>query len=194
MKTSRMTVIAALALLGAACGGGDGDGDETAARDDGATSPTEADSGSSEAAGDVPDACSLFDVEEISAAIGREVGPGEPETTPDDASSCRFETLTGISTSSTYDDPVIPEIALGSVTISTARSTAEEFDEFEELLGAEAEAEAGIGDDAYFWGGNILYVRVADHGLTVRIEADDADGAAVRAAVLRLAELGASKL
>lgn len=191
MKTRWMTAITALALLGAACGGGGGG---AAARAGDATSPTEAGDGSNEAAGDVPDACSVFDVEEISAAIGREVGPGAPESTPEDSSSCRFETVPGLSTSTSYDDPVVPETALGSVTISTARSSAEEFDEFEALLADEAEPVSGIGDDAHFWGEDILYVRVADRGLTVRIEADEADAAAVRAAVLRLAELGASKL
>ena len=196
MKAVWTVTIAALALLGAACGGGD----DTAASGSDRTTATEADGGSetdddtNEAGGDVPDACSLFDVEEISAAIGREVGPGEPENTPDDASSCRFETLVGLSTSTTYDDPAIAESFLGSVTVSTARSSAEEFDELEEMLGDEAEAETGIGDDAYFWGENILYVRVGGRGLTVRIEADEADGAAVRAAVVQLGELGASRL
>lgn len=196
MKTVWITAITALALLGGACGGGDSD--EPAAPDQDAASPTEADDRAGETGGetggDVPDACGLLDVEEISATIGREVGPGEPETTADVGSSCRFEILTGMSTSTTYDDPVIPETSLGSVTISTAPSGTEEFDEFEELVGDEAEAVSGIGDDAHFWGQNVLYVRVADRGLTVRIEADGADDAAVRAAVLELAELGASKL
>lgn len=191
-RVRRLTVAVAASLTLAGCGGGDGD--EPAANDGLATSPTEAEDSSSEAAADVPDACSLLDVEEISAAIGREVGPGEPQPTAEVGSSCRFETLTGMSTSTTYDDPVVPETAPGSVTISTARSSAEEFDEFEALVGDEAEAVSGIGDDAHFWGENIIYVRVADRGLTVRIEADDADTAAVRAAVLQLAELGASKL
>ena len=191
MKKHWMTAaIAALVLLGAGCGGDD-DSDETTAPDDGvASSPTEADGGSDDATGDVPDACSLLDVDEISGALGREVGPGEAQA----PSSCRFETILGMSTSTTYDDPLIPETALASVTITTAPSSAEEFDEFEAMVGDEAEAVSGIGDDAHFWGRDILYVRVADLGLTVRVEADDADDAAVRAAVLRLAELGAAKL
>ena len=199
-KRSWTTAITALALLGVACGGGESG--EPEARDAGATSPTEAEHGPSDGSDDVsdevsseiPDACILLDVDEISAVIGREVAPGQPETTPEDASSCRFETLTGTATSVTYEDPAILETALGSVTISTAPSGVEEFDELEALVGEEAEVVSGVGDDAYFWGENIIYVRVADWGLTVRIEADEADTTAVRGAVLRLAELGASKL
>lgn len=192
MKTAWITAIAVLALLGAACGGGDSG--EPAASDPEAASPTEAADGADETGGDVPDACGLLDVEEISATIGREVGPGEPQSSADVGSSCRFETLTGMSTTTTYDDPVIPETVLASVTISTAPSDAKEFDELEAMVGDEGEAVRGVGDDAYFWGQNIMYVRVADRGLTVRIEADGADDARVRDAVRELAELGASKL
>lgn len=197
----RAIALAATACLTLAACGGD-DADETATSDQATTPPPEeagdaqpgADGRSTENAGDPPDACSLFDVREVSTAVGREVGPGEPEPTPEGGSSCRFETLPGLSTSTSYDDPVVPGTAFGSVTISTAGTDADEFDEFEGMLGAEAEAVEGIGDDAYLWGENIIYVRVADRGLTVRIEADEADSAAVRDAVLALAELGASKL
>lgn len=84
----------------------------------------------------MPDACSLIDDEEISAVMGWEVDPGEAESTPEDASSCRFKTVPGPSTSTSYD---APERLYGSVLIAMSHANPGEFDEFEGLLGDEAE-------------------------------------------------------
>ena len=185
MPTTMRLVIAVLAgaVLLAACGGDD------------AQIVSNSDSGSddaarSEASQEIPDACTFLDREEISAAIGRELREGESESAVEGTSECRFETATEMEASTTYDDPVIPETTLGSVTISTHPADPEEFDAFQESLGSEAETMTGIGDDAYVWGPDLIYVRVGDRGFSIRISADESDDQALHAALLELAERG----
>lgn len=194
MKTFlRLTALAlAGSLILTACGGGDR-GTEVASE-----SAELPDAGSNHAAGDasqeLPDACTFLTPEEISSAVGRELSEGEPQTMVEGMSECRFETATGMEATETYDDPLIPETSLGSVTVAVNASDPEEFDLFEESLGAEAEAVPRVGDDAYFWGSNILYVRVGDSGFSIRIDADGAEEEKMRTAIIQLAEAGAAKL
>lgn len=184
-------VFAATVLL-AACGGDNGA--EPASGSGNISDTGSDDAATDEAAQDVPDACVFLDPEEISAAIGRELEEGEPQSTAEGASECRFETALGLDASTSHEDPVVPETALASVTINTHVSDPEEFDLFEESLGAEAEAVTGVGDDAYFWGRDLIYVRVADRGFSIRVTADESDDGALREALLSLAETGASRL
>lgn len=188
---SRLIALAfAAALLLAACGGDKG---AQPANESGNLSDAgSGDASSDVAAQEVPDACTFLDREGISAAIGRELQEGEPQPTAGGASECRFETALGMEASTSYEDPVVPETASASVVINTHPSNAEEFDLFQESLGSEAEVATGVGDDAYFWGPNLIYVRVADRGFSLRINADESDDQALRAALLGLATAGAS--
>lgn len=180
----------AAAVLLTACGGDKG----VQASSD---SDNSSDVGSGEASIDaadqeIPDACTFLRRDEVSAAIGRDLQEGEPQSTVDGASECRFETALGLKASTEYDDSVIPETALGSVTVNTHPSDPEEFDAFQESLGPEAEIAAGVGDDAYFWGNDLIYVRVANRGFSIRITADETEDQALQAALLELAAAGAS--
>lgn len=187
-----VAVVIAASVLLAACGGGNG-GTEVAGGS--AELPdAESDDAVAGAPQDLPDACLFLTHEEISTAVGRELGEGEPQTMVEGMSECRFKTATGMEATESYDDPVIPETALGSVTVAVNASNPEEFDLFEESLGAEAEAVSGIGDDAYFWGSNLLYVRVGERGFSIRIDADGADEQRMRDAILVLAEAGVERL
>lgn len=185
-----LTVVLAAAVLLAACGGDNGA--QVAGESGEMPEAGSDDAAGGEASQEIPDACAFLDREEISAVIGRELQEGELESAVEGMSECRFETATGLEASTTYDDPVIPETALGSVTISTHPSDSEEFDAFQESLGSEAEAMTDVGDDAYLWGRDLIYVRVVNRGFSIRISADDSDDQALRAALLRLAEAGAA--
>lgn len=193
MRTFLRLIAVALAasVLFAACGGDDG---TEIAGDSSELPEAAADEAADDAPQDLPDACTFLSLEEISTAIGRQVDEGELQTEVEGMTTCRFATATGMETTETYDDPAIPETSVGSVTVAVNTSNPEEFDLFEESLGAEAEAVSGIGDDAYFWGSNLLYVRVGDSGFSIRIEADGADEQKVSAAILDLAGSGAAKL
>ena len=186
-----LATLLAATLLFAACGGGDG----AEVTGDIAESPDAGPDGAgSDASQELPDACTFLSREEISSAVGRELSEGQSQAIVEGMSECRFETVTGMEVTETYDDPVIPETALGSVTVAVNTSNAEEFDLFEESLGAEAEAVTGVGDDAYFWGSNLLYVRVGERGFSIRIDADGADEQRMRDAILALGEAGAQRL
>lgn len=176
------------ALLLAACGGDSGAQveNETGAASDAGSGDTAAD------AAKIPDACTFIDREEISAAIGRELEEGEPRSTASGASECEFETALGMDASTSYPDPVVPETTLASVLVSTHQSSPEEFDAFRDTIGDEAEIVTDVGDAAYFWGPDVIYVRVADRGFSIRITADGAEQEALREALLTLAQAGVS--
>ena len=186
-----LAVLLVAIVLFAACGSGD----SAEVTDDIAElSDAGPDGAGSDVSQDLPDACTFLSREEIGTAVGRELGEGEPQTMIEGMSECRFETATGMEATESYDDPVIPETVLGSVTVAVNASNAEEFDLFEESLGAEAEAVTGVGDDAYFWGSNLLYVRVGERGFSIRIDAGGADEQKMQDAILVLAEAGAERL
>jgi hypothetical protein len=103
-----------------------------------------------------------------------------------------------VSATRTFDNPPLPEAAgFGSVTITTNRSTPENFTEHRQLLGTGAEDVPGVGDGAYFNGPAMIYVRVGNRGFSIRMHADpttDEAWARLREVMLSLARAGASKL
>jgi hypothetical protein len=123
---------------------------------------------------EIPDACTFLSREEIGAAIGTSVGEGERELQPIGASECVYSNMTS------------------SVTVNTHPSDDQQFDEFRSMIGAEAEPISDIGDEAYFWGPQLIYVRVANRGFSLRINEDL--GERLRPAMLELAGAGAAKL
>jgi hypothetical protein len=166
-------LVLVVALSITACGGDSMSGDtEHGAGTEAGAAPEDASGGA--AATDVPEACAFLTRDEIAEIIDKDVGEGEPEQQPGGAFGCRYRTPTS------------------NVMVSTHRSDPAEFDEFRNMIGQEAEVVDGIGDSAYFWGPNLMYVRVGNLGFSLRINEELGDR--LRPAMLALAEQGAAKL
>ena len=137
------------------------------------TSPSTATQSSSTitAAGDP---CTFFSEQELEQALGYELQAGEPR--PGEP-SCRFTSFGG-----------------GSVTITVPAQavTPEDFNEFRDMIGPDAEAVSGVGDAAYFWGSRI-YVRRGGRQLTISV-ADRELTPPIRSALTSLGQTGASRL
>jgi len=123
-----------------------------------------------------PTACSLFTPGEIASITGTRIRDGEPEAVPE-GTECRFRSSDGDWVS----------IALGPIDAKT-------FAQYRRLLGAQAEMQSGVGDEAYFWGNVRIYVRVGTHALTMGFARNDQGDATTRAHLLALAKLGAPRL
>ena len=80
------------------------------------------------------------------------------------------------------------------VHVSLGPIDAKTFAKYRALLGSQAEIQAGVGDEAYFWGNVRIHVRVGTHALTLGIARNDQGNATTKAQVLALAKLGASRL
>jgi hypothetical protein len=123
-----------------------------------------------------PTACSLMTTQEIADITGTGIRNGELQALPG-GTECRFRSSDG-----------------NFVTVALERTDAKTFATFRGLLGAQAETQAGVGDEAYFWGDVRIYVRVGTHSLIISLGRNDDGNAATRAHVLALAKLGASRL
>jgi hypothetical protein len=121
-------------------------------------------------------ACSLFTPQEIAGITGTQIRDGEPQAVPE-GTECRFRS----------SDGNWVHVALGPTDAKT-------FATFRGLLGAQAETQAGIGDEAYFWGNVRIHVRVGTRSLTVGLARNDDGNAKTKAQVLALAKLGAPRL
>ena len=121
-------------------------------------------------------ACSLMTPQEIAAITGARIRDGEPQTVPE-GTECRFRS----------SDGNWVHVALGPI-------DAETFAKYRKLLGTQAETQAGVGDEAYFWGNVRIYVRVGTHSLTLDLARNDQGNATTKAQVLALAKLGAPRL
>jgi hypothetical protein len=118
-------------------------------------------------------ACSLITAQEIASITGTRIRDGEPQAVPE-GTECRFRSSDG--------DWV--HIALGP-------TDAKMFAKLRGLLGTQGEMQAGVGDEAYFWGN---HVRVGTQALTIGLARNDDGNAKTKASVLALAKLGASRL
>ena len=123
-----------------------------------------------------PTACSLITPQEISGITGTRIRDGEPQAVPE-GTECRFRS----------SDGGWVHVALGPIDAKT-------FAKYRGLLGAQAEMQAGVGDEAYFWGNVRIYVRVGTHALTIGFARNDEGNATTKAQVLALAKLGAPRL
>lgn len=172
-------------LFTAACGGSGADG----AAVEEARTATQA---------ETPDACTFFSRAELEEIVGWQLDEGESEETPAGSSKCDFDTSPGIDVTRTFSDPALPQtVGFRSLVVSTHISDAESADEFRQMLGPDVEDLAGIGDSAYFYRPDMLYVRVGNRGFSLRIYTDarsEADWARVREVMLTLARLGTSRL
>lgn len=122
------------------------------------------------------DACQFLDANEIASATGTSNLKAEPEEQPAGASGCRYRSMAGTAAS-----------------VNVHNSDAKEFDEFRELIGAEAETVTDLGDAAYLWNPNRIYVRVGSRGFSVTVQ-QDMSGEKQREALLALARSGAEKM
>ena len=189
-------------LLLAGCGGGDNEATEVASTDAEAEVAEKGDSAAPEAPAqpqvEVPDACALFDHMELEQMLGWELYEGDPETMPPGLYACDFSTKPLFYVERNYQNPALPEsIGFNSLKINTYPQTAKAFSDFREMLAESGEDVSGIGDGAYFYGFDLLYVRLGEKAFSLRIYTDaqtDADRALVREVMLKLARKGLEKL
>ena len=121
-------------------------------------------------------ACSLMTSQEIAGITGTRIRDGEPQAVPE-GTECRFRS----------SDSEWVNIALGPMDAKT-------FAKVRELVGTQAEMQAGVGDEAFFWGNVRIHVRVGTQALTIGLARNDQGNATTKAHVLALAKLGASRL
>lgn len=121
-------------------------------------------------------ACSLMTPQEIAGITGTRIRDGEPHDVTE-GTECRFRS----------SDGNWVHVALGPIDAKT-------FARYRGLLGTQAETQAGVGDEAYFWGNVRIHVRVGTNALTLGIARNDQGDATTRAQVLALAKLGAPRL
>ena len=123
-------------------------------------------------------ACSLFTPQEISGITGGRIRDGEPQAVPDGTGSeCRFRSSDG-----------------GWVNVAVGPEDAKTFAQIRGLMGAQAETQPGVGDEAYSWGNQRIHVRVGTQTLTIGFARNDGGNATTKAQVLALAKLGAPRI
>ena len=136
-------------------------------------------SGSALSQSPAPDACALFTLEEAGKATGRPFRRARPDKGPD-GTMCSLVGGTE-----------------GSIRISLSPSSSKKtLDDFRKLLaeqGEKVEPVSGVGDEAFYWGDRI-HVRVGSRLLVIFNGDSSQPSARVRAEILSLARLGATKL
>lgn len=148
----------------------------------------------------VPDACTLFSRLELEPFVGWELGEGSPREAGPGSFNCDFKSPRY--TKHELPNPPLPKsVGFSSITINTHSADPKGFEDFRKDLGASAKDAPGIGDGAYFYGSDMLYVRVGNRGLSVRVYTDtetdelsDADKALVHDAMMKIGKAGASKM
>ena len=192
-KAPRAWLVLPLGALLVCAGCGGRDADRGAAED----TPVPASPPPAEVAVKVPDACSFFGRAELESIVGWELREGDPEEVPA-GSACDFEAPPGSAVTRSFPDPALPRsVGFSSLTINTHPSNAKNFAEMRQTPGASVTDVPGVGDDAYFNGPDLLFVRVGNRGFSVRIYTDagtDADRVRVREVMVKLGQLGASRL
>ena len=124
----------------------------------------------------VQTACSLMTSQEIAGITGTRIRDGEPQDVST-GTECRFRSSDG-----------------GWVNIALGPMDAKTFAKLRELVGTQAEMQAGVGDEAFFWGNVRIHVRVGTQTLIIGFARNDQGNATTKAHVLALAKLGASRL
>jgi hypothetical protein len=71
---------------------------------------------------------------------------------------------------------------------------AKAFEQVRKLLGNQAEMQAGVGDEAFFWGNVRIHVRVGTQSLIIGFGRNDQGNGTTKANVLALAKLGAARV
>ncbi len=123
---------------------------------------------------EIPDACTLLTPDVTMAAIGSSVGLGGRVATVGEGIECEYRGATR------------------TLTIRTFESDPQRFHEDRALIGAEVERVSGVGDEAYFWGPQVIYVRVGLVGFSLRVDNDQ--GGRARTTLLDLARAASARL
>ena len=121
-------------------------------------------------------ACSLITSQEIAGITGTGIREGEPQAVSE-GTECRFRSSDG-----------------GWVNIAVGPMDAKTFAKVRELVGTQAEMQAGVGDEAFLWGNQRIHVRVGTQTLIIGFARNDQGNATTKANVLALAKLGAPRL
>jgi hypothetical protein len=194
MTRLRFVAPLAVALLYAGCSNGKADANGAAVAAEKTVSAAPEDLSGVKA----PDACTFISRAELESVVGWELREGKTKDAVPGEFECDFTHPPAAYVTRTFPNPAVPETAgFSSVKIHTNPVSASQFAEFRKEIGARGEDVAGIGDGAYFYGINLIYVRVGNKGFSVRMYIDpqtDADRAAIKNSMLALAKLGASKL
>ena len=183
------TALAAATLAVASCGGQESAPTANASEPNAGTAAS--------AAAEIPDACAFFPKAELEAAVGHELREGEPQPAQD-GSTCRFRKQLGIKATKAAAEGALPaSLGFTSMTVATSPHDPEAVAEIRELDPEAFDGVAGLGDDSYFLGPNLLHVNVGRRGFSVRIDPDassDEDRAKVREVLLALGRNGAARL
>ena len=172
-------------------------GDKDAAESGATTAEGPASAGAT-AQADIPNACTFFTRDELEKSVGWELNEGEPQTAPPPSSECSFESPPKMYVTRTFPDPPLPEATgFSSVTVNTHATSEKSFEEFRTLMSGRFEEVPGLGDRSYFYGFDMLYVRVGNRGFSIRMYTEassDADKDRVKSVLKSLAQTGVARL
>jgi hypothetical protein len=148
----------------------------------------------------VPQACTLFTRSELEPFVGWKLDEGNPRDAQPGSFNCDFKTPEY--SRQELPNPALPKsVGFSSLTVNTHTADPKAFEDFRKTLGSSAHDAPGIGDGAYFYGSDMLYVRVGNRGFSLRIYTDtdtdelsDSDKALVRDVMMKIAKAGVSKL
>lgn len=149
-------------------------------------------------AANVPDACTFISRAELETAVGWELREGKSKTAAPGSYECSFTHPPDAYVTRNFPNPALPkEIDFNSITVHTDPSEPKDFEEGRKMIGTEAIDAPGVGDAAYFYGSNLLYVRVGSRGFSLRLYTNaqtEADKAKLREVLTNLGKMGAAKL
>jgi len=149
--------------------------------------------------GKLIDACTFLAKADLEPLVGHELRGGEPRDASPPMSQCSFETPTGSATTRTFPNPPLPDAAgFSQLTVTTFPTTKETFAQSRNEMGAGSPVVTGIGDEAFFSGPAMIFVRKDGQGFSVRAYVDepktDAGRAKLQEVMISLGEAGAAKL
>ena len=147
----------------------------------------------------VPDACSFFPKSELEQLIGWELREGKRKDVAPGMSQCDFTMPPMAYQKRRIQNPPLPEAAgFSSVVITTFPTTQQSFMESRRTMGGANSNVPGIGDDAFMSGPAMIFVRVGNRGLSLRLHVNEPSTPAgvgrLKEVMHSLGRAGASKL
>jgi hypothetical protein len=147
----------------------------------------------------VPDACSFFPKSELEQLIGWELREGQRKDVSPGMSQCDFTMPPMAYQKRRFENPPLPGAAgFSSVVITTFPTTPQRFMESHRTMGGANSNVPGIGDAAFMSGPAMIFVRVGNRGLSLRLHVNEPSTPAgvgrLREVMHSLGRAGASKL